>query len=389
MAAARPLIVHYLAEYPAATQPFVLAPLRGMDHTTHEVWSPVVNAAAEAPVRVTARRLRRGSENAPIKWLERLASRVAGFELREEWSFSRGLRRFGRPDLVHAHFGPQGYAAGRVCLRARVPLVTTFYGYDLGLVADKAWRRRYAQLWRSGAAFLAEGPRMRSRLVEMGAPPDATFEQPLALSLAELDYRPRQVAAGEEVRLVQVARLVEKKGVDTSIRSVARLRAEGRRVRLRIVGSGPLESALRALARNEGVGESVTFVGSLDAKGALRELADAHLLIQPSRHASDGDTEGGAPYVLLQAQALGLCIVATNHADIPNTVAEPARFLGAEGDEGSVAAALRRALDAASEWARRAEAARRFVEARHGVDVVGRRLEDLYLQVLNLPGWQA
>src|SRR5439155_13466167 len=71
-----------------------------------------------------------------------------------------------------------------------------------------------------------------------------------------------------------------------------------------------------------------------------RELvAGAHVCLQPSRTAADGDTEGGAPTVILEMQALGIPVVATRHADIPFVVPRPEE-LAPEGDVDALADAL-------------------------------------------------
>jgi colanic acid/amylovoran biosynthesis glycosyltransferase len=43
-------------------------------------------------------------------------------------------------------------------------------------------------------------------------------------------------------------------------------------------------------------------------------------LFNPSQWSEDGDCEGGAPVILLDAQARGLPVIATQHADIPFVV---------------------------------------------------------------------
>ena len=137
----------------------------------------------------------------------------------------------------------------------------------------------------------------------------------------DLDYFPfAQRARGRPLVIVQAARLVEKKGVDLSIRAFAAARADLGESELWIVGDGPERSSLEALATELAVADSVRFVGEL-SHGRYRELiGEAQICLQPSRTAADGDTEGGAPTVLIELQAAGLLVVATRHADIPYVV---------------------------------------------------------------------
>jgi colanic acid/amylovoran biosynthesis glycosyltransferase len=108
----------------------------------------------------------------------------------------------------------------------------------------------------------------------------------------------------------------------------------------------------------------------------------AHVCIQPSRVAADGDTEGGAPTVLLEMQAAGIPVVATRHADIPFVVPEPER-LAAEEDVDSLADELIHLSEiSAADWAVSAERGRAFVEARHDARVVAGELANVYFEAL-------
>ena len=138
---------------------------------------------------------------------------------------------------------------------------------------------------------------------------------------------------------MQAARFVAKKGVDLSIRAFAEARPHLGPSELRLFGEGPDRGALVALAQALGVGDSVRFMGLIPPAAYAGELASAHIGIQPSRVASNGDTEGGAPTVLLEFQAAGVPVVATRHADIPAVVASADEFV-AENDAAGLADAL-------------------------------------------------
>ena len=45
-----------------------------------------------------------------------------------------------------------------------------------------------------------------------------------------------------------------------------------------------------------------------------------NVLICPSKHAPDGDAEGGLPFVITEAMALGLLCIGSRHCDIPEAV---------------------------------------------------------------------
>jgi glycosyltransferase involved in cell wall biosynthesis len=107
---------------------------------------------------------------------------------------------------------------------------------------------------------------------------------------------------------------------DALIRAVAECRHRGVALRLKLVGSGRLEPELRALARAEGVGPHVDFVGQLPAGDAIRAVLDqADILVLPSQ------TEG-LPRVILEAMARGVPCLATDVGGLRELLDAPELF---------------------------------------------------------------
>jgi colanic acid/amylovoran biosynthesis glycosyltransferase len=119
-----------------------------------------------------------------------------------EW-FYRGVnRRFLNRDplltrqlrklecsLLHAHFGPNGCLAVASKKKLDLPLVTTFYGFDLSVRAHlEQYRDRYQVLFKEGDLFLTEGPFMRNRLIELGCPPEKVKVQRIAISVRSIEF---------------------------------------------------------------------------------------------------------------------------------------------------------------------------------------------------------
>lgn len=224
-----------------------------------------------------------------------------------------------QPDVVHAHFGPTGCELAEITTAARIPLVTSLYGVDAAVLPYMAqWRDAYARLFDGGDLFLAEGPEMLKKVIAAGAPPDRVALQPIVIDLARYPrWAPRP-----EPRVLFAGRFIEKKGLLDAIAAFDRARAHGPAARMTIVGDGPDEADAHALVRRLGCESAVEFVGTKPHAELIRMLAAATVLIHPSATAVDGDSEGGAPTILLEAQAIGTPIVATRHADIPHVAPE-------------------------------------------------------------------
>lgn len=274
------------------------------------------------------------------------------------------------PDVVHAHFGPVGCFVDRHCSLLRRPLVVSFYGFDVGTAAtDQRTRRDYQRLFATAAAVTAEGPVLAQRLCALGADPRRVRLLPLCLPDSALEPPQRLVEfETDPLRLLQVARFIEKKGIDTSIRALAIARQQGLDVTLEIVGDGPLKGKMEQLSQELGVAEAVHFRGFVQAAELPSLYAQAHVLMQPSRTASDGDTEGGHPTTLIEAQAAGLSVIASKHADIPFVV-RPGRggwLADEQAPAESFAALIVEAGKNRAALAAAGAAARRAVLRRHG-----------------------
>lgn len=307
----------------------------------------------------------------------------------------RALRRHGA-SLIHAHFGYTGVHALPLARRARLPLVTTFYGEDVSrLGRDPAWRARYAGLFAGGARFLAEGPFMGQRLVELGCPAEKLHVQRIAIHCDRYPFRARSAAhgaargtgdrkgkEGEPVRLFFCASFREKKGLGFALEAVARARAEHPRLVFRIAGDGPERGdALRGIDRL-GLRDCTELLGFLSHERMIEELHAADLFLQPSVTAADGDSEGGAPTTLLEAQACGLPVLATRHADIPYVVRDGSSgLLAPERDVERLAANLLTLLKTPERWAEMGAAGRSHMERFHDATTEVARLEDLYLSL--------
>jgi colanic acid/amylovoran biosynthesis glycosyltransferase len=102
-------------------------------------------------------------------------------------------------------------------------------------------------------------------------------------------------------------------------------------------------------------------------------------VLQPSRTASDGDTEGGAPTVLIEAQAAGKPVLTTRHADIPEIVRPgESAVVVPENDAAALGDALIDLLSHPERWRDMGSAGRRHVEAEHDIHRQMERLEALY-----------
>lgn len=144
---------------------------------------------------------------------------------------------------------------------------------------------------------------------------------------------------GSSLNAICVGRLSPEKGQAGLIEAVARLRADGRDVRLTLVGDGPDRATLQAHVRAAGLDTVVSFVGRLDERRTLEAIAASDVLVSSS-------FMEGLPVVLMEAMALGRPVIAPLVAGVPELVEDGINgLLFIAADWAGFAAALARIAD--------------------------------------------
>jgi glycosyltransferase involved in cell wall biosynthesis len=277
-----------------------------------------------------------------------------------------------RPDVIHAHFFLAGLPAVLLGRIRRVPVVVTehwsvFLPDDpmqlagpLRVAAKLALERADLVVPVSDAldrGIAAHGIRARTRVV-----PNLVDER--------LFHPPAARPPSDPPRLLAVALLYEAKGIDLLLEATAQLLAEGRRLRLDVVGDGQLRGEVERQLRRLGLTDSVSLLG-FRTKAEVAELMHAaDLFVLPSRFDNN-------PVALIEALTTGLPAVATDVGGV-------ADILGSDGiltspNVGDIATAIAAALDRLGDFDRAAIAAR--AAARYGSRHVTAELIGIYREL--------
>ncbi len=374
----RPVVAHYCHRYLPLTQTFMYATI-----TSHRRYQPHV-VSAGIPENLEHFPLPPGTLTSLYgtrpswRWMrDALMSRVLSTKAMEEAALRRCERVVRRRAcrVLHGHFGHVSATLLPVRRATGIPLVTNFYGSDTSTTPeDLEWPPLRRQLFEEGDLFLVEGEHMRRRLIELGCAPGKVRIQRIALRLSELPAR-APTRNGSEPVILFAGRFVEKKGLLYALEAVVQARRHGCRVRFRVIGDGPEAAAARDLVAREQLGDSIDFLGMRSYAEYLSELSRADLFLSPSVTAANGDTEGGAPTTILDAQALGVPVVATTHADIPNvTIPGGSALLVPERDSQSLAAALEELIPDPDRRRSMGDAGREYVARFHDI---AREIENL------------
>ncbi|PWC34708.1 glycosyl transferase family 1 [Azospirillum sp. TSO35-2] len=289
----------------------------------------------------------------------------------------------GKASLVHIHMAEYGSVLrkGILITLARafgVPVVLHLHGgrfpkhfKDSGPVTRWAIRRMMAmtseivvlgEFWRDWVAE-AFGPeaRRRTTLLHNAVP------GPAAAPVRD----DAQDGFDGPIRLLFLGRLIKLKGIDVLLNALASPACRDRRWEVTIAGDGDLDT-YRGLAAELGIADRVRFTGWLDQGGCRRELAHAHVLVQPSMFE-------GLPMSVLEAMAEGLTIVATPVGSVPDAIADgETGLLVPPGDVAALSDALVRVIDDRNLRRNLGAGARARWERQFDVAVFRERLLDIY-----------
>jgi glycosyltransferase involved in cell wall biosynthesis len=246
--------------------------------------------------------------------------------------------RAERPDLLHTHLVHADVYGALASVLTGTPCISSRHNDDRYLLGpfryvDRLFARRARLLIAisdSVRAFLERAGHDPRKLVTVHYGLDSPPDEPSVPTPGEAG-----VPADAPLALA-VGRLIEQKDHRTLLHAFS-LAREGRpEARLAILGSGPLESATRALVTELGLDDAVLLPG----RTAIRDwLQRADVFVHSSRWEGFG-------IVLLEAMLASLPIVATRVSAVPEVVADGETGLLVEaGDAASFARALGRLLD--------------------------------------------
>src|SRR5690348_6550976 len=317
----------------------------------------------------------------------RLALGAARFPMRRQISPSdlRAARNLMRhvgalaPDVVHGHGSKGGTYARLIGTRlGRKRPVARIYSPHGGSL-------HYAETSIEGRAYFAIERllgRITDGIVHVSAYEAETYRRKVGVPRCEAvvirnGLRPDEyvpIAANGDARdLLFLGMMRNLKGIDVFLQAIARLRQErGRIVTAHVIGQTTEMESWVELARAAGIGDQVAFHLPKPTREAF---AMTRALVVPSRAES-------MPYVVLEAIAAGLPIVATRVGGVPEIFGPRADELVPPGDPAALADAVDRLLANPAQAAHDAKARREWLMPRFNIEVMRDQIGKLYDAIL-------
>jgi len=287
-------------------------------------------------------------------------------------------------NIIHCHFGPNGTLG--IFLRdaglAQGKIITSFHGFDLSSFIKGSGKQAYKALISRGDIFTVNSEYLKNRLVKLGCKPEKIIIHPIGIDVEKFSFQEKKLNNEETIKILSVARLTEKKGLEYSIKAIANIIKKHPNLEYNIAGDGPLKRKLENLISDLEIKGKVKFLGP-QPQAIIRKLyAESHLFVLSSVTAKDGDQEG-TPVTLLEAQASGLPVVSTFHAGIPEIVQNgKSGFLIPEKDVSALTDKINYLIEHPEIWPKMGQAGRNFIEARHNIDQLNKNLIEIYKRML-------
>jgi colanic acid/amylovoran biosynthesis glycosyltransferase len=265
--------------------------------------------------------------------------------------------------VVLAEYGPVAAEVDEGCMRAGVPLVVHFHGYD-AFRHDvlSTYGEAYHSLFRRRRPIVVVSESMRWQLIALGAAEDQVFLNPCGVDL-EL-FQPGETERG---LVVAVGRFIDKKAPELTVLAFSKVLERVPEARLVMIGDGPLRPAVERVISGLGVEDRVRLLGAQDHAHVVELMRRAAVFMQHSVVAPSGDREG-TPVVILEAGAAAVPVVATRHEGIADVVTDrETGLLVEEGDVNGMAAAVADLLSDQERARQLGQAARSRIEEKYSM----------------------
>ncbi len=258
-----------------------------------------------------------------------------------------------RPDVLIAgqlvRAGPICYLWHRVTRR---PFDLWVYGgeTDPHFTSSPWMTRRLQHILRSARYVFSNSPFTTREMLDFGLSTSAVVEVPLAVDgeifrpqPAPPDLVERHNLEGQLV-LLTVGRLVERKGVDAALRTLARLGSRLPSWRYLIVSDGPFRPQLEQLTAELGLEDRVVFTGYVDEEDLPRLYNAADIFLMPNRQVAESAggslSVEGFGIVFLEAAACGKPVIAGRSGGAVHAVEDGVSGLLVDADSDELADAL-------------------------------------------------
>ena len=228
-------------------------------------------------------------------------------------------------------------------------IVVCLRGYDItGFLREKP--QAYTEYFDTCDLFMPVCEFFKNILVQQGCNEDKIIVHHSSIDCSKFKFKKRRFVRGTNINILSAGRFVEKKGFEYSIRAIARLAKKFPNIQYTIIGDGILKKKYQRLIERLDMQKNIILDNWHNHEEYIAIMDNTHIFLAPSVIAENYDQEG-IPNVLKEAMAMGVLVVATNHAGIPELIKHnTSGFLVPERNSDELSKAIRYVLDHPKRW---------------------------------------
>jgi len=249
------------------------------------------------------------------------------------------------PDVIFSCFlYPDGYAALRIGQALSVPTVAMSIGSDINNIGDRLSAMHTRTVLRESDFLVTVSDDLRNKAVLMGASREKSRAVINGCDLTVFHVRDRQEARRklgikeDTEAVVYIGRMDVRKGVRELVDAAVSLHSNRPKLEVFLVGAGPDRSIFESAVQANSAARYIHLLPACDFDDVAVWMAAADLVTLPSYME-------GCPNAILEAQACGRPVVATNVGGIPEILNTASGSLVPPRDATALALALGSILD--------------------------------------------
>lgn len=223
-----------------------------------------------------------------------------------------------RPDLIHfSHVFENGFMGPLLKRLLGIPYFIHAYAEELVYARNHVYLKALVGRVLRDAAGVTSISKFTSGLLgEFGLTKPPLLVHP---GVDTARFHPKSVQQNQELSMLTVGRLMERKGHARVIRLMPALLNRFPNLVYKVAGTGPYETRLRALTESLGLMGRVRFLGAIPETEMVSTFQQSSVFVHPSTVTKSGDVEGFG-IVFLEAASCGIPVVGSRTGGIPDSV---------------------------------------------------------------------
>lgn len=229
------------------------------------------------------------------------------------------MSKFREMDIIHVQWPiPNGLGALFLKKLHGIPYINTIHGEEIHISKRYHMILPLRLLVRNSSKTITNSTTTRKFCLEAGL--DAEKIQVIPFGVDTKFFQQFKFKKEKDTyQILSVGYLIERKGFEYLIRAIPDVLKKHKNVKLKIIGSGPLESKLKSLINDLNLGNEVEIIKNVSDEELLNFYNYSDLFVLPSIVDVQGNTEG-LGVVLLEAMACGVPVIASNVGGITDII---------------------------------------------------------------------